>query len=428
MRILLRARRDLREPARPAQVAYYNLMGDNSGNMIFAHAAHRSLARAGTQIDVDRGRVTAKDAQAINDNYDAYVLPLANAFRTAFAGQLNRYANLIERLTIPVTVLGIGAQLSASGQDPQRLFTIEPTVHRFVRAVLARSPAIGVRGEITYDYLRSLGYSDDEVQIIGCPSLFGKGMDLAVRPGGALSRQSQVVMNVSPYVAAMGPIVATNSSRYPKLEYIAQDIATLTTLLSRHNPPNPDRYVSTVPYRVSDPLIAQRRALYFIDPVTWVEYLQGREFSFGTRIHGNIAALLAGTPAVLLAHDSRTLELAQYHEIPYRLISEVEPSVDPAQLLEQADYSDFHRNHGQRYQRFIQFLDSQGLPHTHNGSPAATSGLAEFDRAIERARTRHPVRLASPPAALRNRTSWRSTDRYRSMRFGDKRRTTALLA
>ena len=48
----------------------------------------------------------------------------------------------------------------------------------FVRAVLDHGPSIGVRGELTAEYLRSLGFRD--VEVVGCPSMFAWGPDLRV--------------------------------------------------------------------------------------------------------------------------------------------------------------------------------------------------------------------------------------------------------
>ena len=43
---------------------------------------------------------------------------------------------------------------------------------KFVRAVLNTTASIGVRGEFTFNYLRSLGFSSKEVDVIGCLSMF----------------------------------------------------------------------------------------------------------------------------------------------------------------------------------------------------------------------------------------------------------------
>lgn len=103
---------------------------------------------------------SAKKADEINANFDHLVLPFANAFRVSFRNTLDRYSEMIEKLRVPVTVLGVGAQtdLDYSGGN---LDPIMKSTTRFVRAVVERAPAIGVRGEFTYDFLRRLGFSDD---------------------------------------------------------------------------------------------------------------------------------------------------------------------------------------------------------------------------------------------------------------------------
>ena len=77
---------------------------------------------------------------------------------------------------------------------------------------------------------------------------------------------------------------------------------------------------SLLPVHPSHPFFREDRTRFYVDPWPWIDDLRDFDFSFGTRIHGTIAALLAGTPAVVLAHDSRTLELARYFDIPHRLM------------------------------------------------------------------------------------------------------------
>ena len=48
----------------------------------------------------------------------------------------------------------------------------------------------------------------------------------------------------------------------------------------------------------------------------WINDLQAYDLSVGTRVHGYIAAVLAGIPSVMLCHDSRTRELAQWFDLP----------------------------------------------------------------------------------------------------------------
>jgi hypothetical protein len=171
---------------------------------------------------------------------------------------------------------------------------------------------------------------------------------------------SRVAVNVSPYVRPMGPIVEANRARYPELVYVAQDIETLA-LMARGEPHPRADGTNPNPVELSHPLFVEDRARFFLDPRPWMEFLAERDFSFGTRIHGNIAALLAGTPAVVLAHDSRTLELARYHEIPYRPIAELPRDVDAADLHDVADYGPLVRGHRARYETYVAFLARHGL-------------------------------------------------------------------
>ncbi len=53
----------------------------------------------------------------------------------------------------------------------------------------------------------------------------------------------------------------------------------------------------------------------FCNVPKWMEFLNDSDLTFGSRLHGNIAAVLAGTPALLVTKDSRTKELAEYHHL-----------------------------------------------------------------------------------------------------------------
>src|SRR5690606_27749609 len=168
-RVLLRAAEDALRPLAPEVVATRNIIGDNAGNLIFRGAAQAVLHTARTEVDVDRRPPGPRDAARISEQYDAYVLPLANAFRRSHEARLQTTTALIRRLTIPVVVLGVGHQATVAN-DWSALDPMTETVKAFVAAVLDHGPSIGVRGELTADYLRALGFRD--VEVIGCPSMF----------------------------------------------------------------------------------------------------------------------------------------------------------------------------------------------------------------------------------------------------------------
>jgi hypothetical protein len=395
VKILMRSRRSPFEAISARRTYRHNAIGDNVGNLMFSDATHRVMSTEGTEIDSNRFGSRPEDADKINETYDAFVVPLANAFRPSFQEALDRLSELIEKLTIPVVVVGVGAQAGIN-YDPTRLGGIEASVKRFVAAVLDRSATIGVRGDFTAEYLAALGFSD--VDVIGCPSLFLRGPDLEVQkrlPG--LSRSSKVTLNVSPYVQAMGAITMANYERYPDLLYIAQDLRTLGVLLHGDEAEDVGKR-SPIPIYSSHPLYQEGKIRFPLSSRSWLDLLATRDFSFGTRIHGTIASLMAGTPAVLLAHDSRTLELARYHEIPYRLIKDISPDVDPAQLYDEVDFSRFNGGHRQRFIHFSDFMARNGLPHVYTDGKV-DPGAAAFDAQLAEVKFPPPVRPAGPPSA-----------------------------
>lgn len=402
--ILLRARKDAFEVVAPEDALLRNTIADNAGNLIFSVAAQRLLATASTAVSVDGFTIDPGAADRINERYAAYVMPLANAFRPSYEPNLRRLTALIERLRIPVVILGVGAQADVAYRTT-RLRAMEPAVRAFCAAVLDRAPTIGVRGELTHDYLAGLGFRD--VDVIGCPSLFLDGPGLRVEKGaGPLGPDAHIALNVSPYVTAMGPIVRRHVERYPNLQYIAQDIDTLELLLwgglGEDVPPD-----DPMPTHPAHPLFREDRVRFFVDPWPWIEHLRSVDVAFGTRIHGNIAALMAGRPAFLLAHDSRTLELARYFDIPHRRIDEVPPDVDVADLYAEADYGPFNAGLAGRFATFTAFLARHGLEH------AFAAGEATPSFAERAAATAWPPAMTiadqAPPRGLAGR--WRRARR-----------------
>jgi hypothetical protein len=374
-----------------------NLPGDNLGNLLFTYAVERQLSASTATVLAEPTRGRGMDPHWLQENVDHLVIPLANAFRWSFRDRLDALSALVEQVDLPVTVIGVGAQAAADGTwNPRTSAQTDASVRRFVAAVLERGPSIGVRGEFTRDYLLGLGFPDDAVRIIGCPSMFLRGRDLALRVAPELTTEARVAINLSPYVAAMGPVIQHHLTRYPRLEYVAQDVHSLGLLLGEeYGGKGADDPL--LPTHADHPLIAQGRAWMALSSPTWLAELTRYDVSLGTRIHGNIAALLAGTPAFVLAHDSRTLELARYHEIPHRLIGSLaDPAAaDVARLAAEADFGPTVANHGERFRRYVDYLDEHRLAHIF----APGQSGAGFDAAVAAVDYPPVVRAGQPVPA-----------------------------
>lgn len=381
MRLLQRSYKSPFEVLTPEEsVQRGGTFGGNSGNLVFSEAAQKILTTPDTVVDLDRLRSKGL-AGWINEEYDALVVPLANAFRPEFVQNLRRLTRLIRRLEVPVVVLGVGAQATVDG-DVSALAGIETDVRDFVSAVLDRGPSIGVRGEFTADYLGGLGFSD--VEVIGCPSMFRYGPELPalrlqpVTPSAAIAVNGGHALFVE---QGFGRFVERLVERFPDTTFIGQNAIEGLQLLWR-DVSTPVGGLTNVPTHPEHPLYRAGRARLYVDATTWIDDLRHFDYSIGGRIHGTIAALLAGTPGMVLAGDSRTLELSRYFEIPHRVLRSLPDDVDPLALLEEADWAPMHAGHRQRWQRFEAYLDRHGLANTFahgDGGQAFEDRLAGLD-------------------------------------------------
>ncbi|MGH1562428.1 polysaccharide pyruvyl transferase family protein [Mumia sp. DW29H23] len=395
-RLLMRAHKNPFAAPTAGRVLARNLIGDNVGNLVFSYAVQRTLSVPDATVEVARlNRARTLSPEEIDESYDHVVIPLANAFRKRFLPNLDAITETIEKLSIPVTVVGVGVQ-SAVGEGVRAPRQVADAVTRFVRAVLDHSPSIGVRGEWTAEYLADLGFGSEHVEVIGCPSMFLHGDQLPLRkPGRRLDKRGPIAFNLSPYLPQMAPVVEDQVARYPGLVYFAQDIKTLELLLEGSS----DRKVidERLPIHPDHPLIAGGRTRFPLDASTWMTALAAYPFSYGTRIHGNIAALLAGTPAYVLTHDARTLELARYHAIPHRRIDIPFEGVDAVALHAEADWKPLLTGHAERFARYSAFLHAHGLSHVFD--PGQAAGAEAFDRRI--ARKAFPLPVGEPAAGPR---------------------------
>jgi len=411
-RILLRAGKDpftVVSPESSLEDYPAGVFGKNVGNLVFSDSMHRILSTPDNEVLAntflgERDGVTQPYLDNINENFDHFVVPLANAFRVSFLPNLALLTKTIQGIKIPTTVVGVG--VSGGGGSLSKGVDEVPDelkrgVKKFVNAVLDRSATIGVRGENTRTFLNGLGYGDDLVDVIGCPSLYRNGRDLVIeKRAESITKQSNFSINVSPYVGYMGDSSLYHAKKYPNMVYIPQDLETLRLLMWGKNPAN---FATRMPTHDGHPFYEQDRMRFFVDSRTWIDHLSTLDFSFGTRIHGNIAALVARTPAVVLVHDTRTQELAEFHEIPHRLVPDLPKRVDAADLYAEADYTAFNAGHNARFENFTKFLEKNGIEHVFQEGKANP----EYDARLAALQLPGPVRrIPADQQALAGRMQW----------------------
>lgn len=394
-KILMRAGMSPLENISAAEVIFHNLIGENTGNMLFPYSIMRMLMREDTQITtIPTNRLyPAKQAAQWNEEYDFFVIPLANAFRKSFIVELGYITALVKKLDIPCIVIGAGVQAGTQGvaSETQEL---DREVKAFIKEVLKKSAIIGIRGEITAQYLKRLGFVEDkDFTVIGCPSMYLHGPKLPLKTPVTLTPKTPVSMNCKIKIPAkLSQFVLSSAKRFEHYTYVPQGIDDLLLLytgrsIDREKFP---KIRKGYPWQLHSKICASGHELGFTDARSWIAFLNGVDFSFGTRIHGNIAAVLAGTPAFIFAPDGRILELARYHNIQHMLACDLTEDTDIFKVYEQADFSSVQRGHKERFAHYAQFLEQNGLSHIYMEGEAY--GKSPFDEKMEQLALSGPVK------------------------------------
>lgn len=365
-RILIRASVSPFERCEPIEVLKKNLLCNNVGNLLFAYSMVRTLYIEDTEIDFVADVKVTKGAispEFINENYDYLVLPMANSFRETYATTLDKWSELIEKLTIPCVVTGIGVQMDYEPNITGK-HTFDNSVKRFMTAVLNHSNSVGVRGEITQAYLNHLGFSD--VDVIGCPSIEMFGPNLKTAEKKPLTKESSVCITGS-FLSPLNfnKFMVKNYKLLPNYYFMPQFDDDLRLIYLGVPYFAADAAQRLYPHDTNSEVIVKDRARFFIDMPSILKFNEGIDFNYGTRIHGAIGSILCGVPSLLFSSDARTRELAEYHNVPAVPVSTVDDDTDIFELYEKTDFSIVNKGHEERFNHFVDFLNNNGLPHIY---------------------------------------------------------------
>lgn len=392
-------------------------MGGNSGNLLYANGVARTLASSKNTLSFGGFKShTAANKQEwidkVNSQYDHYVMPMANSFREGMTESLKGFTEIIKGLEIPVTVVGIGAQATATSYknksfsmastggrkklDENKTNEHDRVVLDFCLAVLEKSKSIGVRGDFTKDYLVYLGIPENKVRVIGCPSLFTWGPDhrildkknnTFIGKNQNLSQDSCLSMNIDYRLAGIERMIYANIHRYPNLTSPSQDSKSARMIIEGKEHYDLTKVNLGSPIHTKHSMFVRNNVIYYPNPWGWINDLSKKEFVFGTRLHGNISGILGGTPAHLLTHDARTNELANFHGIPHTSYSESQEFL-AEDLFINTDYTEFNDLMPTRFNNFLDFLHENDLVTIYDTDKGnATS----FDQKVSKLKLIEPI-------------------------------------
>ena len=121
-KILMRSAMPFGEERSISEILVENLIGNNTGNLIFQSSLARAVLTEDTEITTIRtDRIySEEEVERWNAEYDMFLIPLANAFRTTFRTELRMLTDLVKRLTIPCVVVGVGLARSLKSNRSSR--------------------------------------------------------------------------------------------------------------------------------------------------------------------------------------------------------------------------------------------------------------------------------------------------------------------
>jgi polysaccharide pyruvyl transferase WcaK-like protein len=357
----------------PNVAAQMALSGHNSGNLFIGAGLFRNVDCELKEYHPGFGSIPPEE---LHNHYDCVFIAASN-FVSASVDLTSAY-DYLAKTKLQLFCFGLGSQFL-----PTQDVSLNPGTENFLRLLSERSGSIGVRGAFTAELLWRIGIKN--LSLVGCPSLLSLKSNAVASLLTKVASTTKVGINFSNNVRrhALDPesLRATENALFRRMlnensYYILQNEEPEISIFNSGTNANAQlkNEIATVTqiFGVAD--LASITADYlrsrlriFFDVDVWTSSMRTMSASIGSRFHGNVAAILAGTPALFLAHDMRTQELCELFKFPYVTINRPYAPDELLELLLNSGYSDFIRKMKVVQTEWKLFLNRNGM----DGGPAA---------------------------------------------------------
>jgi len=298
-------------------------VGNNTGNLVFQYAVYNLIDEAKYLI----GQDIPWDMAKVREKCRVIVVPSANFIREDF--DLTSMVSFLEKIDLPLIFIGLGAQARDYEQSE---FDFHPSIHRLIDLIRERSKLVSVRGQFTKRILHKMGI--DHALVTGCPSnhinpslelpqviaqKLKEPMRSFITHGDEPWPKDHSKQQVERKLVAwtnQGASMMSQQSVPVFMEYLRKNNPAAATdiPLKREASLHSALMPGTTIDQFRDFIASKLRVYFSVDQ--WIEDSSKYDFSVGLRLHGNMVAWQAGTPALWVYHDSRTQELAETMELP----------------------------------------------------------------------------------------------------------------
>ncbi len=349
----------------------YQNTGYNSGNLLIGYAVNSHFPNNDSTGMLHFKLLTDAEISDYREKYDKVLIAAANFIHQHF--DFTIMGINLKKLNLPVVVFGIGAQ--ADDAQNVNIPLIEGT-RDFLYTISELSESIGVRGEFTQRVLENIGIKN--TTIIGCPSFYlTKDKNFKMEDNGWNFNGNYAVgfTNIkSPQEQKLIALAYKNNyDMIGQMEIVEQYWSKSNTepimplsYVEKYMAENNARMgIYTKLFEAEKPEVMK----YFNDHFTqyydieeWFTNIKKYEFVTTTRIHGNMCALLNKVPSIMITHDSRTTELAEFFSIPRVSLEEFEKFETVDELIDKKlDYTKFNNDYESKFVNFENFVKRNGL-------------------------------------------------------------------
>ena len=236
---------------------------------------------------------------------------------------------------------------------------LEMLMHKFAERV-----ELAVRTEYDADFLNRYGIKN--VRVVGCPSLFYH-MDRNFKVVDSGDKVKAVNFNFTTDFANLGISpkdaleIHWKLAVYFMLKHFNGELKVDCTLQKNIIKEISD--IQRVLWNYSEIhqfYVDCGRYFYHIED--WINGIKtNNDFSMGTRFHGNIAAILAGVPTLMVNVDKRMMGMNDFFKIPSIDITEFDSDKPIEYYRKLADYSEFNNNYSKAYDNFVDYCKKNGV-------------------------------------------------------------------
>ena len=312
---------------------------DNTGNMIW-NVGVKMLMNPFTTVFVRREfESPLEDLNKFGVSPAVYVIGTANIFNVESLNSgnaiVNRLKENIETFNLPTLMIGAGIQFDFTTMPLER-FVESDVLHDSHKQLLQtledhkKGPyAVSVRGNLTETACTNGGFS--HCIALGCPSFMlnrshNLGSDLTTKWVNVLQKLNQGE------TIRVGVVLPTPGYEKKSQEASRQLISSLAKIYdTQHNVYFIHQTLNDE--RVSAEIVTEKNhTVSFKNIEDWGKFTAGLDIMISTRIHGGMAGIMSGTPAVIIPTDMRIMELVNAMTLP-TLSMEMFLNLNPQDLL-----------------------------------------------------------------------------------------------